>query len=984
FSLPANTARHTLADVNGDGLSDLIYSTPQQVSVMFSNGSVLGTSPAAPGTVGASSFGTAGDAASSNFSARTVDSFGFAQYRMGDFNGDGRADIAGSFTRGSGSGTGIARSIGTGFESDPSSIPGFRMITQVADYNGDGADDFASANVPNGIGDPRRTDNVVWLSRSGQADLMTWFQEPMGGQAGVAYGPSAGTPGSRLPFNMQLVKSLTLDDGRGTPTSRSTLTFDYEGGAWSTAERMFLGFRTVKVNLPCIAGESACPQKFLTYSQTPACLGQVEVEQRFDGAGTPLSQDWKGFVADTQLPFSCLVSARDSRLYEGGNSRGVSQGFAYDLYGNTTQRIDHGIAEGGGDETFTLTSFSPNTADYIVSCPVQTLVYQGTSQGGPLLSGSTTSYDGGSAAQPPSRCEKTQQDDWVAGGNWINTGRWAYDGFGNVTAATDGAGNTTSTLYDGSYGLYPVEVRLPGYGADARLRNRTDWNFTCGLPASQTDPNSQASTYSYDALCRESYRRLPGGYEEWRGYDSIGQPGAQHNIVWTTPAGGQSALRLQVDYFDGFGRSIFMASSGPGSTHIDVVKSYDQRGNLAGQTAPYYFGEAAYWTSYSYDKLDRLVRTTNPDGTAASLAYRLGTGTDLLSTTRTDETGHQLIEATDADGNRVKRTRMKDATPLTTQYLRDGLGRIVRVIDAVGNQWAYGYDGLGRRSSVSDPDLGSWSYAYDNASRLVVQTDAKGQRTDLTYDALSRLTRKTVTTGTGTETTTNAYDEGRSGSFNVGRLTTAQRSVGAKRFTQAYDYDEAGRLARRTDIGVNGRDYAQAFEYWPDGTLKRKRLADGTWTGTYAYDAAGRLFSIGNANATSASEPAQYIASTAYNARGQTTAIAYGGGVTTSYSYNDLRGFLSRVLTQKDGQTLLDQSYSRNARGLVTAISSPDPTRAWAYGYDALDRLISADNLGGTAEDRTYAYDDADNMLANSALCGGAALSYGAGGRPHA
>jgi len=65
-------------------------------------------------------------------------------------------------------------------------------------------------------------------------------------------------------------------------------------------------------------------------------------------------------------------------------------------------------------------------------------------------------------------------------------------------------------------------------------------------------------------------------------------------------------------------------------------------------------------------------------------------------------------------------------------------------------------------------------------------------------------------------------------------------------------------------------------------------------------------------------------------------------------------------------------------------VSSPDATRAWAYGYDALDRLVSADNQGGTAEDRSFAYDDADNMLANSALCGGAALSYGAGGRPHA
>lgn len=528
-----------------------------------------------------------------------------------------------------------------------------------------------------------------------------------------------------------------------------------------------------------------------------------------------------------------------------------------------------------------------------------------------------------------------------------------------------------------------MEVRLPGYGSDPRLRTQTGWNLACGLPSSQTDFNGQVNSFDYDALCRENHRRVPGGYDEWRAYEDFGQPNSQRNVVWSTPAGGQSSGRWSVDYFDGFGRNFRVASNGAGASWIEITKSYNQRGGLAQETAPYYAGEAAYWSNYSYDKLDRLVRTTNPDGTSASIAYGLGTGTDLLSTTRTDEVGHRVIEVTDANGKRVKRIRMKDTTPLITQYLRDGLGRIVRVVDPVGNQWAYGYDGLGRRISVSDPDLGSWSYVYDNASRLTAQTDAKGQRSELTYDAMSRLTRKTVRTATGTETTTNAYDEGRSGYFNVGQLTTAERNTGQKRFTKAYDYDNAGHLARRTDFGVNGKDYTHSFEYWPDGTLKRKRLADGSWTGLYGYDAAGRLTSIGNANAPSGSEPAQYIASAAYNARGQTTEIAYGGGVTERFGYNEARGFLTRVLTQRNGQTLLDLAYARDARGLVTGISSPDPTRSWTYGYDALDRLVSADNQGGTAEDRSFAYDDADNLTANSGLCAGAGLVYPAAGAPH-
>ena len=92
------------------------------------------------------------------------------------------------------------------------------------------------------------------------------------------------------------------------------------------------------------------------------------------------------------------------------------------------------------------------------------------------------------------------------------------------------------------------------------------------------------------------------------------------------------------------------------------------------------------------------------------------------------------------------------------------------------------------------------------------------------------------------------------------------------------------------------------------------------------------------------------------------------------------------MLTQQNGQTVLDLNYARDAKGLITAISSSDPSRAWNYGYDSLERLVSADNQLGTGDDRTYAYDDADNLIANSGLCPGAGLVYPAPGslRPHA
>jgi YD repeat-containing protein len=137
-------------------------------------------------------------------------------------------------------------------------------------------------------------------------------------------------------------------------------------------------------------------------------------------------------------------------------------------------------------------------------------------------------------------------------------------------------------------------------------------------------------------------------------------------------------------------------------------------------------------------------------------------------------------------------------------------------------------------------------------------------------------------------------------------------------------------------VNVGGSNRVLAYDYWPDGSLKRRQMADGTWTGNHSYDLAGRLASLDNANGTSASEPDLFIAAMAYNARGQATSISYGNGVTTAFTYNDQRGFLTRVLSTNGATTLIDLTYGRGVRGRIGATTSPDASRSWTFGYDAL------------------------------------------------
>ena len=334
----------------------------------------------------------------------------------------------------------------------------------------------------------------------------------------------------------------------------------------------------------------------------------------------------------------------------------------------------------------------------------------------------------------------------------------------------------------------------------------------------------------------------------------------------------------------------------------------------------------------------------------------------MLTVTATDEIGRAQAFTLDAAGKLTVRTKYKGATPLATKYRRDALGRIDRVTDPAGNQWSYRYDLGGRRDRVEDPDLGVWTYGYDQASRLSWQRDARNVTTTLgPYDGLSRLTRKCISGGgVATEITQNSYDQQDPSYSNLGHLTNAWRavtSVGggcgatpAVKIERQYDYELSGRLQREQHlcIGPACATKTLAYDYWPNGALRRKKLADGTWSGDHSYDPAGRLTGLAN---SAGETPASLISSIRYNARGQTEKITYGNGVVSDFDYNADRGWLNSVKTAKAGINHLDQTYVRNARGMITAITSPDAASAWTYAYDDLGRLISADR--GRARVRT-------------------------------
>src|SRR5205807_2717458 len=96
-----------------------------------------------------------------------------------------------------------------------------------------------------------------------------------------------------------------------------------------------------------------------------------------------------------------------------------------------------------------------------------------------------------------------------------------------------------------------------------------------------------------------------------------------------------------------------------------------------------------------------------------------------------------------------------------------------------------------------------------------------------------------------------------------------------------------------------------------------------------------------------------------------------GNGVDTANVFSDTRGLLNGVTTKFGATQYASLAYTRDDAGRVTGVTNgavTSNTENWNYGYDDLGELITADNVGQSSQDRSYAYDLAGNMTCNSGI----------------
>ena len=1003
-------SRFDLADLNGDGMTDVIKISGSNQKVYFSTGSGFQYRPEYNQAAGCPTIpaydhhpamwdiagdGRGGFQSINDNKVWLSSGSGFPYFlagpshddKLGDFNGDGFADVIDNGLR-------VSLWNGNGYIDCPwwngnglaeISIPPADFLgcgkTQVSVNDFTNGDHVMSVYVPK---DPTKE------------DIITSITDGLGKQVSVTYKPLTDPTvyqknnDAMYPIirdyqgPMYVVSGFTVTDGIGGVNSYN---YTYAGARIDTARGELLGFQstTVKDLQTNLSTTSTYLQGFpfggLLKSRTVFLINGANTSivseitndynvQCYDSSvltetkSEDQASEWfiynsPGVPSRSYFPYLAISLKEDYALT--GSSTPITtseEDYSYFDYGNLQKKVTNIATKTGSKttdtcrQTDTFQYYTSDFTNWIIG-----LVSQQTSQGRNNLGVTETrtmsyQYDTTHRLLTQDITEPTGSQ-----GVKLTRDYEYFDAYFNNTKITESGYNGTapeSRITTFSYNYDAVEFHITKTNLPSGLQEIYDYDWATGKATTYTDPNLNPTDWYYDDFGRLKEEDRPDGTKTIYTY-TIGGPGtgAVYNLKTQVFDSNNIVLAPATTSFDKLDREIYQETQAQNGQILFKNTSYNKRGLVDTKSRYHFSGGNAQSTSFIYDALGRATSQTAYNSGITTYAYNIS---GYNNTSVTNAKSQTTAQTSNAIG---KLCKVVDPQGKTIFYAYTPFGDLNQVKDSLNNTTNLTYDIRGRRSQVQDPDMGTWNYTYNAFGDLVSQTDPRGNVIQMTYDMLSRIKTKT----SGGQAYSWIYDTATNGKGNPA-------SVSGPAYQETYTYDNLGR-SQDVSTMLDGTTYTVTNSYDAYSRLSRitypssgsSRVAVG-----YQYTANGYLQSVKDV-----SSRIVYWTANARNALDQATQEGLGNGLTTTNTFDAATGRLTGISTSGSVQSL---TYTYDAIGNLNSRKNNLKNLTETFTYDAANRLTAVTG----PQNKTYSYNEVGNILNKSDV---GAYTYGSS-RPHA
>lgn len=905
---------------------------------------------------------------------------------VGDFNGDGRADILQRYTSALGeewARTYLSNGTGALFACDAFlavDMPTSGSRHHFGDFNGDGRTDFMYFS--------NEGTAHVYCAAGETADLLVGIDEGDGTATTITYESN----GVNLPFIRQVVTSVTAWPQDDEPV---TTTYDYLFGDYDHEAGRFLGFGEVTTTGP--DGNFT-----VTTFDQDEYLGRRLSEKLYTAGSNPkvvppiteTLYTWQSLSAGGSLPdLVCMASTRTIDHNPGGSGQveHLTEYLAYDVAsGYCTEVRQRSITDPTAESVTDVSTYQNfdiwnwrKTQQVVAGSlhgEVRRTTYGYQSGTGNLQS---AVYDLPTAATNPSES-------------------WTYTAEGNLQQSVDASGNTTTVIYEQGTMTFVAYVFYPGTGHyDQQITDprfgvvTTRWDRNRNKTVADVDPFGRVTqTTSYVGDGPQIAAREATTYSDVSNPTFL--PRYKRNLAYVETTGGGSQTTAEViskvTYFDRLGRTIQEVTLGADGQHIVNQAEFDPAGHWSSRfgswlASPQGSGTPAELNPfYPYPRPAVVSYTTDEFDVQGRIVERRQAGHDggPARVTQYDYDG-LITEITDPDGRRSRQTLdylgrlvgvIDDPAGIaaSTAYTYDAAGEMLTMVDPLNVTTQYSYDKLGRMLSIAEPTAGTRTFTWNANGTMASQADAAGRLITYGYDGQARRTSKTA----GGVATSFVYDSSLVPNAK-GRLAT----VSNDKVSDVIDaYDTMGRPMRITRGFPNaGVSRSTQYEYDIAGRLRKMTYSSGYFV-TYSYEPGTSIL-----RTITGSDGLVYASFAQFTAEGRPCVITYGNQNITTLSYDPASNRLLSLQTTTSASVGGWNDEPENDAANRRYVYSPagDLLQLWDYvmggirgqpnneyydefTYDALHRL-TRDRPSLTAISQwAYTYDKAGNRASKQLL----------------